>query len=443
MSQPSTLLPIVEHVLQNNVFSFDGQMYRQIRGTTMSTPMAPAIANLFMGWLERRLLTTSPWSVEQELWRRFIDDILLLWTQGEERLQLFHQWLNQQHDTIKFTANYGRTSVHYLDVSISMIDGTLATDLYTKPTDCNMLLPFHSCHPRHCLRAIPFGQCIRLRRICSDEDKFHEMSADLTTKPQRRGYPDKLVQAAADRVSAMDRQQVLRYVPKPQTSQRVPFIITHNPTHTPLASWLKHLMPTLHQSRRMRKAMPLPPIVGKRNCRNLRAFLMPSAPHQPGPQQDPEPGCGKCEAKRCIVCKCHLRETGTFQSVRTGHKYTIRDRVGCKIPNLIYLVDCARCHSVQYVGETGQTLQRFHGHRSDIGTDPAKRKTAGRATTHLHNDMAKKETLVARHFQSQDHTILDLQVTVIELIKADVVAKRKLRERYWRHKLKTITTPRV
>ncbi|KAL8582787.1 hypothetical protein ACOMHN_061110 [Nucella lapillus] len=108
--------------------------------------MAQAIA---MGWLERRMLTTSPWSVEQELWRRFIDDILLLWTQGEERLQLFLQWLNQQHDTIKFTANYGRTAVPCLDGSISVVDGKLTTDLNNKTTNCNVLLPFDSCHPCH------------------------------------------------------------------------------------------------------------------------------------------------------------------------------------------------------------------------------------------------------------------------------------------------------
>ncbi|KAL8592736.1 hypothetical protein ACOMHN_037676 [Nucella lapillus] len=66
----STLLQVVEHVLQNNVFEYDGEIFKQIQGTAMVTPMAPSIANIFMGWLERRLLTTSPWRVEKELWKR-------------------------------------------------------------------------------------------------------------------------------------------------------------------------------------------------------------------------------------------------------------------------------------------------------------------------------------------------------------------------------------
>ena len=47
------------------------------------------------------------------------------------------------------------------------------------------------------------------------------------------------------------------------------------------------------------------------------------------------------------------------------------------------------------------------------------------------------ETLVARHFQKQDHDISHMKVTVIEQIRKDDTKLRKQRERFWRHKLKT------
>ena len=82
------------------------------------------------------------------------------------------------------------------------------------------------------------------------------------------------------------------------------------------------------------------------------------------------------------------------------------------------------------MGETGQTLlERFHAHRSDI-----------KIKTNEHQkdqSFLKKETLVAKHFQTENHTLEDMRVTVIELIKAQDANIRKKRERFWRHKLKT------
>ncbi|KAL8625575.1 hypothetical protein ACOMHN_014663 [Nucella lapillus] len=43
-----------------NVFKFDGAIYQQVFGTAMGTPMAPAVANLVMAWLEGNVLARSP-----------------------------------------------------------------------------------------------------------------------------------------------------------------------------------------------------------------------------------------------------------------------------------------------------------------------------------------------------------------------------------------------
>ena len=47
------------------------------------------------------------------------------------------------------------------------------------------------------------------------------------------------------------------------------------------------------------------------------------------------------------------------------------------------------------------------------------------------------ERLVAKHFQSKDHSVKDMEVTVIEQIHAKNDQLRKTRERFWRHKLRT------
>lgn len=263
------------------------------------------------------------------------DDIALLWTQGEENLKLFITWLNEQHPTIKFTSNYGSENIPFLDVSVSIKEGKLVTDVYIKETDAGMILPFHSCHPRHCVMSIPYGQCLRIRRICSEESLFQEQVELLKNKyVLNRGYPLKLVQNAIQKVTEIPRVNALQYKKRDNKSKRVPYVITHNPSNPPLASWLKCGLNVLHSSRRMEKVSPSPPIVRERNCKNLRSLIMPSKPPQIGQQQrqissiSRTKGAIKCD-KRCLLCAEHLNTSQTFQRVRTQQEFHNRDLFKC------------------------------------------------------------------------------------------------------------------
>ncbi len=61
----------------------------QLQGTAMGTRMAPAYANIFMGGLESKVLSnTNP---SPKLWKRYIDDIFVAWTDTEDSL---HQFIN-------------------------------------------------------------------------------------------------------------------------------------------------------------------------------------------------------------------------------------------------------------------------------------------------------------------------------------------------------------
>ena len=85
----NVLIRATQHVLDNNYFTFEGQCYKQVHGTAMGTPMAPAVANLFMGRLERKILENRPVTLTQNQWKRFIDDIFVLWLGSQEDLQTF------------------------------------------------------------------------------------------------------------------------------------------------------------------------------------------------------------------------------------------------------------------------------------------------------------------------------------------------------------------
>lgn len=124
---------LLELVLKNNNFEFDGKHFLQKCGTAIGTRMAPAYANLFMHDLESKLLDLAP--VKPYLWLRYIDDIFMIWIAGEESLLEFLQWINQLHDTIKFTWYWSQQNINYLDVQVINNNGVIETDLYTKPAN--------------------------------------------------------------------------------------------------------------------------------------------------------------------------------------------------------------------------------------------------------------------------------------------------------------------
>ena len=95
------LLKLLKLVLHSMSFSFNEDHYLQIGGTAMGTAAAPNYANLFMDRFETKALAN--WPLKFLIWLRFIDDIFMIWTHGEDNLNKFISYLNEIHPTIKFT----------------------------------------------------------------------------------------------------------------------------------------------------------------------------------------------------------------------------------------------------------------------------------------------------------------------------------------------------
>ena len=159
------IVDFAEFVLKNNNFEFNGKHYVQKLGTAIGTRMAPSYANIFMDRLERQLISQAV--IKPHTWWRFIDDIFIIWTEGEESLRTFIEYLNKAHRTIKFTYQWSYEEVPFLDVRVINNHGKVETDVYIKPTDSHQYLHRSSCHPMACKKSIPYAQALRLRRICS------------------------------------------------------------------------------------------------------------------------------------------------------------------------------------------------------------------------------------------------------------------------------------
>ena len=71
---------------------------------------------------------------------------------NEESLRVFIDQVNLFYPTIKFTAEYSKEEVNFLDLNIKLIDGEFKTDLFVKPTNTHQFLDPTSSHPYQCKR---------------------------------------------------------------------------------------------------------------------------------------------------------------------------------------------------------------------------------------------------------------------------------------------------
>ena len=138
---------MAEFRLKKNFFEFETTIIQQSSGTATGTKFAPPYACLFMDRIENDFLDSEifkPW-----LWLRYTDDIFFIWTEGEDKLKGFLNRLNNFHPNLKFTHKKSKSSVNFLDVSVSVVDNKLETYLFCKPTDSHQFLHFNSADSFH------------------------------------------------------------------------------------------------------------------------------------------------------------------------------------------------------------------------------------------------------------------------------------------------------
>ena len=108
--------------------------------------------------------------------------------------------------------------------------GKLATKLYSKPTGRQAYLHKSSAHPHHLKKSIPYGQALRMRRICTNLEEFEKAGEKLRSKLEGRGYTNTEITAQLNRARAKPREDLLKYSTKEQdTRNRIPYVVTYYP----------------------------------------------------------------------------------------------------------------------------------------------------------------------------------------------------------------------
>ena len=113
---------------------FDGKFFDQTDGVSMGSPLGPILANIFMCNLEKRALTNYQ-GILPTVHKRYVNDCFLIFGSAQQS-QVFFNYLNNQHQNIKFTMEEEQNNIlPFLDIKITRKDdGILSTSVFHKST---------------------------------------------------------------------------------------------------------------------------------------------------------------------------------------------------------------------------------------------------------------------------------------------------------------------
>ena len=137
--------------------------------------MGPTLANIFLGHNETKWLDDCPPEFKPLYYRRYVDDIFLLF-ENIQCLEGFHQYMNAQHPNMNFTYELETNdSLAFLDVFVTRdLDNSMfVTSVYRKPTFSGVYTNFDSFIPSSYKSGLVYTLLYRSYQICTHWHQIH------------------------------------------------------------------------------------------------------------------------------------------------------------------------------------------------------------------------------------------------------------------------------
>ncbi|CAJ0947977.1 unnamed protein product [Ranitomeya imitator] len=290
--------------------SLGNQGKHRLQGTAMGAACAPSYANLFLGLWERELFSSDTME------RMLLSGVIIL-------------------------------------VCYKLI-------FFAKKTAVNSVLHASSAHPKHVINAIPTGQFLRLRRLCSSFDDFKLRADDMKKRFVDRGYSNRSIKKAYYRAIKTERESLIFPKHKLQKDTKVRLITEYHSQWDAMRDILSKHWTILTSDPILKEYLPERPCITARRARNLKDHLTKSfypvnTQSTLFPSLFPKPidkwGCAPCG--NCIACS-NIDNASMF--VGSDNKsYKITQAITCNTKAVIYHATCP-CSKI-YVGLTTRSLK--------------------------------------------------------------------------------------
>lgn len=210
-----TLALVLEHHYINfpDITSVDGVLQRQCSGVAMGTETGPSYSSLYLhATIERDWL--RKWQHCMLMYRRFIDDILFIWTASREQLTLAQAEFNSVREKIKVNWVNGN-SQSYLDLRLTLTQQpgastmTLEHTNFSKELNCYQYVPFTSDHTLSARTSFVGGMALRYAVNNSNAAGYNQQLLDAIPRFRARGIPHSTITRQLSGVCYADRKRLL------------------------------------------------------------------------------------------------------------------------------------------------------------------------------------------------------------------------------------------
>jgi hypothetical protein len=196
-------LALLYWVLTNNFFSYDSNYYVQIYGTAMGTPVAVGYANIVMFYIEHKIID----QYKPILYLRYIDDIFAVLPTKEICEKVITSLNNQCCNIQLESVTIGKSGI-FLDLYIEIINDTLISKVYQKPSNKYLYLPPTTNHQPNIMINVIKQELKRYCLYCSYPAAELSIKMQFYNRLYMRGYSktylDPLFQQTLDRESIVN-----------------------------------------------------------------------------------------------------------------------------------------------------------------------------------------------------------------------------------------------
>ena len=195
-----------------------------------------------------------------KMWKRFRDDVFVVWTHDTAKLPSFLDYLNNIDETrkIKFTMQVADevNGLEFLDLKIKCLKGKLSVDVYSKPTNSFTYVLPSTCYPMKNINKVPQGIALRLRRICDTTEKYESRADEYKNYLLARDYKPSLVDEQFKKTSKISREDARKSKPKTDQVSKIKSVTKYNPSLSKIDGIIKKHISILHSDDALKTVFP-------------------------------------------------------------------------------------------------------------------------------------------------------------------------------------------
>ena len=214
-------------IVSLNNFIFNSKHFLKTKGSAMAAICAPSYANILIDHFERKYI--YPLIEGKSLtYFRYIDDVILIWIGTKNELNQFLKNLNKKCPSIKSDYKASKNRIVFLDTEIYLHNSKFDTKIYRKETDRQNYLDIKSEHTKSLKDSLPYSKAIRMKGISSNQEDLNNILKEMKNNFVKQKYRSSLISKHLERISLLNRIDLITENKTPQKSNRTPLLVKYN-----------------------------------------------------------------------------------------------------------------------------------------------------------------------------------------------------------------------